>query len=225
MSRCPGASRRRPRARRRAGPLVVAAVLTLWGAVLSLSVAHAGPGEPSPSEEERQRLERGEVVYRVGAAPRDGLAVAGARGAIAFVRVPTGPETIWAILTAPRGYPQIFPGLKTVEVLEGGASAWLLRTDGKVGPFEFSYFSRYRLHPEGRLIVWRLDTSRDNDVFDDNWGWWHLVPEPGGTLVIYAIGSVPSSWQPLAGFFERRGITRALSALRDAAVRRQSTGE
>jgi hypothetical protein len=46
------------------------------------------------------------------------------------------------------------------------------------------------------------------------------VPGPGGTLVVYAIGSVPSSWQPLAGFFERRGIVRALGALRDAAVRR-----
>jgi hypothetical protein len=31
---------------------------------------------------------------------------------------------------------------------------------------------------------------------------------------------VASSWQPLAGFFERRGITQALAALRDAAVRR-----
>jgi hypothetical protein len=36
---------------------------------------------------------------------------------------------------------------------------------------------------------------------------------------------VASSWQPLAGFFERRGITQALAALRDAAVRRgRATG-
>jgi hypothetical protein len=31
---------------------------------------------------------------------------------------------------------------------------------------------------------------------------------------------VASSWQPLAGFFERRGIIEALARLRDAAVRR-----
>jgi uncharacterized protein YndB with AHSA1/START domain len=195
-------------------------------AALLLQVLAAGLATPvraeeaRPSEEERQRLERGEIVYRVGAAPREGVAVAGARGAVAFVRIPTGPEPVWAILTAPRGYPEIFPGLRRVEILEETLGAWLVRTDGKVGPFEFSYHSRYRLHPETRLIEWRLDTTRENDVFEDNWGWWRLVPGPGGTLVVYAIGSVPSSWQPLAGFFERRGIVRALGALRDAAVRR-----
>ncbi len=97
----------------------------------------------------------------------------------------------------------------------------VLRTDGKVGPFTFSYHTRYRLSPAERLITWRLDPTRDNDVFDDNWGWWRLVPEDGGTLVVYAIGSIPSSWQPLASFFERRGIIQALVALRDTAVRRR----
>jgi hypothetical protein len=46
----------------------------------------------------------------------------------------------------------------------------------------------------------------------------------GGTLVAYANGSVASSWQPLAGFFERRGIIEALASLRDVAVRRGRTG-
>ncbi len=185
-----------------------------------LASVGAAAAEPAPSAEERERLTRGDVVYRVGAAPRDGIVVAGARGGVAFVRVPTAPAPIWAILTAPRRYPEIFPGLRAVLVLEETADAWLIRTEGKVGPFDFRYHTRYQIQPEARLIVWRLDQSRDNDVFDDNWGWWRLVPEDGGTLVVYAIGSVPSSWQPLAGFFERRGITRALGALRDAAVRR-----
>lgn len=192
---------------------------------LALSLGlEAGPaaGAPSaaPSADERARLARGEVVYRVGAPPRDGAEVPGARGAVAFVRVPAPPEAVWTILVRPRRYPEIFPGLRSVDVLEQSADAWLLRTEGKVGPFTFSYHTRYRLHPDERTIVWRLDTTRDNDVFDDNWGWWRLVPEEGGTLVVYAIGSVPSSWQPLAGFFERRGITQALAALRDAARRR-----
>ncbi|HEV8674867.1 MAG TPA: SRPBCC family protein [Methylomirabilota bacterium] len=193
----------------------------LLGLFALAAVAHAAPaGEPTPTAEERQRLNQGEVVYRVGAAPRDGAAVPGARGGVAFVRVPTGPDPIWAILTAPRRYPEIFPGLRTVEVLEESLAAWLLRTDGKVGPFTFSYHTRYRIDPEARTLVWRLDTTRDNDVFDDNWGWWRLVPDERGTLVVYAIGSIPSSWQPLAGFFERRGIVQALAALREAAARR-----
>lgn len=194
----------------------MAALLAL---VAGLVATRAGAADPLPSPAERLRLGRGEVVYRVGAAPRDGVEVSGARGGIAFVRVPTGPEPIWAILMAPRRYAAIFPGLRTVEVLEESPSAWLLRTDGKVGPFTFSYYTRYQIRPESRTLVWRLDASRDNDVFDDNWGSWHLVPEEGATLVIYTIGSIPSSWQPLAGYFERRGITRALGALRDAAAR------
>lgn len=185
-----------------------------------LALAAAGVPASSPTPEERQRLARGEVVYRVGAAPRDGAAVPGARGAVAFVRVPTGPDPIWAILAEPARYPETFPGLRTVEVLESSERAWLIKTDGKFGPFSFRYFTRYQLEPEARTMTWRLDTTRDNDVFDDNWGWWQLVPEEGGTLVVYAIGSVASSWQPLAGFFERRGIMQALAALRDAAVRR-----
>lgn len=190
---------------------------------LRLGVA-AGAPAPAPSADERARLVQGQVVYRVGAPPRDGVAVPGARGAVAFVRVPGGPEAVWSILTQPRRYPEIFPGLRSVQVLEEGSGAWLLRTEGKVGPFSFRYHTRYELHPEARTIVWRLDTTRDNDVFDDNWGAWQLVPEAGGTLVVYAIGSVPSSWQPLAGFFERRGIVQALSALRDAAARRTGAG-
>ena len=193
----------------------------LLAAALALAAAVVPASSPSP--EERQRLAKGEVVYRVGAAPRDGAVVPGARGAVAFVRVPTGPDPIWAILTEPARYPEIFPGLRAVEVLESSERAWLLKTEGKVGPFSFRYFTRYQLDPDVWTMTWRLDTTRDNDVFDDNWGWWQLVPEDGGTLVVYAIGSVASSWQPLAGFFERRGITQALAALRDAAVRRGPT--
>jgi carbon monoxide dehydrogenase subunit G len=174
----------------------------------------------SPTADERQRLARGDVVFREGAAPRDGVPVAGARGGVAFVRIPTAPDAIWAILTQPKRYPEIFPGLRSVEVLESTDSTWLLRTEGKVGPFSFSYHTRYRLAPEERTLTWRLDPSRENDVFDDNWGWWQLVPEDRATLVVYAIGSVPSSWQPLASFFERRGITQALAALRESAVKR-----
>jgi ribosome-associated toxin RatA of RatAB toxin-antitoxin module len=187
-----------------------------------LALAASVPAS-SPTSEERRRLAQGEVVYRVGAAPRDGAAVPGARGAVALVRVPTGPDVIWTILTEPARYPEIFPGLRTVEVLESSERAWLIKTDGKFGPFSFRYFTRYQLEPEARTMTWRLDSTRDNDVFDDNWGWWQLVPEEGGTLVVYAIGSVASSWQPLAGFFERRGIMQALAALRDAAVRRGRT--
>jgi uncharacterized protein YndB with AHSA1/START domain len=197
------------------------------GLVLALGLRlgmAAGAPAPAPSAQERERLGRGEVVYRVGAPPRDGVVVPGARGAVAFVRVPAGPEPVWSILTQPRRYPEIFPGLRSVEVLEESPGAWLLRTEGKVGPFSFRYHTRYELHPEARTILWRLDTTRDNDVFDDNWGAWQLVPEAGGTLVVYAIGSVPSSWQPLAGFFERRGIVQALSALREAAARRTDAG-
>ena len=201
----------------RAGRLVSLALPLVLG--LSLGPA-AGAPPPAPSADERQRLAQGEVVYRVGAPPRDGAVVPGARGAVAFVRVPAAPEAVWAILIQPRRYPEIFPGLRSVEILEASADAWLLRTEGKVGPFSFRYHTRYRLHPDERALVWRLDTTRDNDVFDDNWGGWRLVPEEGGTLVVYAIGSIPSSWQPLAGFFERRGIMQALAALRDAAVRR-----
>jgi len=193
----------------------------LAGLALGLAAGlAAGAPAPSLSADERQRLAKGEVVYRVGAVPRDGVAVPGARGGIAFVRVPAGPEAIWTILTQPRRYPEIFPGLRSVEVLDASETAWLIRTDGKVGPFSFSYHTRYRLQPEERTIAWRLDPTRENDVFDDNWGWWQLVPEAGGTLVIHAMGSVPSSWQPLAGFFERRGIVQALTALREAALRR-----
>jgi hypothetical protein len=143
---------------------------------------------------------------------------------VAFLRIPTAPEPIWAILTEPARYPEIFSALRSVEVLESSENAWLVKTEGKFGPFTFRYFTRYRLHPDLRTITWRLDTTRDNDAFDDNWGWWQLVPEEGGTLVVYANGSVASSWQPLAGYFERRGIIQALAALRDAAVRRGRGG-
>jgi hypothetical protein len=180
----------------------------------------AAPLGPALSPDERAGLARGDVVHRGNAAPRDGVTVPGARGGTALVRVAAGPEAIWTILTAPRRYPEIFPGLRAVAVLEEAPAAWLLRTEGKVGPFEFRYHTRYELHPAARLIVWRLDRTRDNDVFEDHWGSWRLVPDEASTLVVYAIGSVPASWQPLAGVFERWGVTRALAALREAATRR-----
>jgi uncharacterized protein YndB with AHSA1/START domain len=191
----------------------------LWaGLALALAAGHAG-AEPQPSLGERRELARGEVVFRSGAAPRDGAAVPGARGGTAFVHVATPPAVVWAILSRPPRYPEIFPGLRAVEVLEAAPDAWLLRTEGKVGPFEFRYHTRYRVAAASYTLTWRLDPAHDNDVFADHWGAWQLIPEADGTLVVYTVGSVPSSWQPLAGFFERRGIVRALGALRDAAER------
>jgi len=208
--------------RRRRGALLAALALaagTLAGPAGVRADTDAFATAP-PTPAERSQLDRGDVVYRSGAAPRDGVAVPRARGAIAMVRVPGDPAPVWAILTTPRRYPEIFPGLRAVELLEETPAAWLLRTEGKVGPFEFRYHTRYDLRPEAHLITWRLDQTRDNAVFRDNWGWWRLLPEEGATVVVYAIGSVPSSWQPLAGVFERWGITRALGALREAVTRR-----
>jgi hypothetical protein len=45
----------------------------------------------------------------------------------------------------------------------------------------------------------------------------------GEKLVVYANSSVTSSWQPLAGFFEQRGIIEALVSLRAGAARRGRT--
>jgi uncharacterized protein YndB with AHSA1/START domain len=206
---------------RGAWPIALVIALALGGG------AAAQPGAPvagtaAPTAAERARLDQGEVVFRAGAAPRDGVAVPGARGGIAFVRVPAPPEAVWALLTRPERYPDIFPGLRAVEVLESGPGpdAWLARTDGKVGPFTFSFHQRYRARPRERTLAWRLDPTRTNDVFDDNWGWWRLLREGETTLIVYAIGSIPSSWQPLAGYFERRGIIQALTALREAVTGR-----
>jgi uncharacterized protein YndB with AHSA1/START domain len=196
---------------------VIAALAGVLGLLLGPAI---GAAPPALSADERQRLGRGEVVYREGAPPRDGVPVSGARGAVSFVRVPTGPEPLWAILTEPTRYPQIFPGLRTVDVLEESADAWLVKNEGKFGPFSFSYHMRYRLQPADHILAWRLDKTRENDVWEDNWGWWQLVPEDGVTLVVYAMGSIPTGWQPLAGYFERRGTISALAGLRDAAIRR-----
>ncbi len=206
----------------RASALRGVALVALLAAGLPLSSTTPAPAaaQVEPSLPERRSLDRGEVVYRRGAAPRDGVPVPGARGATALVRVPAEPAAVWAILTVPRRYPEIFPGLRAVTVLAESPGSWLLRTEGKVGPFDFHYHTRYEVHPEAWRLAWRLDPARDNDVFDDHWGWWQLVPEAGATLVVYAVGSIPASWQPLAGVFERWGITRALAALRDAAGRR-----
>jgi uncharacterized protein YndB with AHSA1/START domain len=193
--------------------------LLLWaGLALALAASRAG-AEPTPSPGERRELVRREVVFRSGAAPRDGVPVPGARGGTAFVQVAAPPAAVWTILSQPARYPEIFPGLRAVEVLEAVPDAWLLRTEGKVGPFEFRYHTRYRVAAAAHTLTWRLDPAQDNDVFADHWGAWQLVSEADGTLVVYTVGSVPSSWQPLAGFFERRGIIRALGALRDAAER------
>jgi uncharacterized protein YndB with AHSA1/START domain len=203
---------------RRVLPVAVIAALAL---VVGLAWAPAtGTPPPELSADEAKRLAAGEVVYRDGAPPRDGVPVSGARGAVSFVRVPTGPDPVWAILTEPRRYPEVFPGLRVVEVLEESADGWVVRNEGKFGPFAFRYHMRYRLQPADRILAWRLDKTRDNDAWEDNWGFWQLVPEDGATLVVYAMGSIPTGWQPLAGYFERRGTISALAGLRDAAVRR-----
>jgi uncharacterized protein YndB with AHSA1/START domain len=197
---------------------VVIAVLAIALALLLGPATGAPP--PALSADERQRLTRGEVVYRDGPPPRDGVPVSRARGAVSFVLVPTSPEPVWAILTEPTRYPQIFSGLRTVDVLEESAEAWVIRNEGKFGPFSFRYHMRYRLQPADHILAWRLDPTRENDLWEDNWGFWQLVPEDGATLVVYAMGSIPTGWQPMAGYFERRGTISALTGLRDAAVRR-----
>jgi SAM-dependent methyltransferase len=191
----------------------------LLGLLLALAPPRSEAALPPLSAEDRDRLLVGEVVFREGAAPRDGSAIRRARGGTAFVWVPGAPDPIWAILTMPRRYPEVFPGLRTVEVLDEGPATWLLRTEGKFGPFTFRYHTRHEVRAEARTITWRLDPTRANDVFEDTWGSWRLPPEARGTLVVYAIGSIPKGWQPLGSVFERRGIMRALTALREAVLR------
>lgn len=170
---------------------------------------------PSLAPDEGARLQRGEIVFRGEVPPRDGRQIGTGGTALVLIRAPA--EEVWQILTDFEGYGGLFPRVRKSAVVEQRANRTLVQFDLQVGPFSFRFFVNNFARRREHLLWWRLDRQRENDLFQDTWGYWKLDPVRGGVLVTYAMGSVTHLPAFLTRGAERDGVIQTARALKARA--------
>lgn len=191
----------------------VTRVLGIW--LLLASAPGMTAAKPFLAPDETARLRRGEVLFRGEIPPRDGRSIGTGGTAIVLIRAPV--EEVWGLLTDFEGYARLFPRVRETEVVEQTADRILVRFDLKVGLFSFRFFVNNFIRQPKRLLLWRLDAGRENDLFRDTWGFWKLDPVPEGVLVTYSIGSLTSLPAFLTRGAERDGVIQTARALKARA--------
>lgn len=167
---------------------------------------------PALAPDEAARLRRGEVLFRGEVPLRDGRQMGNGGTAIVLVRAPI--DQIWKILMDFEGYAGLFPRVRNTEVVERIGNRTLVRFDLQVGPFAFQFFVNNFVRQSERLLLWRLDGERENDLFRDTWGYWQLEPVPEGVLVTYAMGSLTHLPAFLTRGAEQDGVVQTARALK-----------
>lgn len=141
----------------------------------------------SLSRHELRALRTGEILFRpeVPLSPQGSTGIGGT--AVAYLR--SDPETVWEILLDFPGHTGLFPRVKETRVIEKSDNRTLVSYRVAVGLFSFRFFINNYADAKAHVLRWKLDQSRDSDLFRDHWGYWKLNQLGDGVLVTYAMGA------------------------------------
>jgi len=184
-------------------------------ALLGILVGPAeAPAEtPGLSPGDLSRLSRGEILYREQLPTAEDAPAGNGGTAVAVLKA--DPEEVWRILMDFDHYAGLFPRLKGSEVVHRNGERALVRFHVAVGFFNFRFFVAHMVSQEGRELRWRLDRSRENDLFRDTWGYWRLDPLPDGrVLVTYAMGSQTVLPAFMTRGSEQESVVKTVAALK-----------
>lgn len=187
----------------------------LLAALLIVASWSAPANSLTASPDERQRLDRGEVVF-VDRLPRGGRGEPG-RGGTAMALVHASPDVVWRVLTDYPRHPGVYPRVVSADVLESDAQRAVVRYVIGVGPFSFGFHVENHPDRARRRLSWRLDHARPNDLFRDSWGYWEIEPDGRGVVLIYAMAARTVLPAFLTRGSERDGLVATVKAVRDRA--------
>lgn len=180
-------------------------------AIVATWTAAANPFSLSP--EQRERLERGEIVVLDVLPPGGG----GAQGGTALARVRATSERVWRVLVDYRGHRGLYPRVIEASVLEADARHALVRYVVGVGPFSFGFHVNNYPQPARQRVEWRLAHEHPNDLFRDSWGYWQIEPRSQDVILTYAMAARTVLPSFVTRGAERDGLVETLRAVRERA--------
>ena len=144
--------------------------------------------------------------------------------AIQDVSVP--PSVVWAVLMNFDDYPKFISGLNAVKVYSKrrtvrGGQIVFAKYQLKISPFyQIEYFLEHHFEPLQNSMVWRLDYSRQSDVFDSV-GYWNVEPMGSGSRVFYTQTSLLPAWipGPVKKTFAKVALRSATAQLEPACLK------
>ncbi|MBI2525456.1 MAG: SRPBCC family protein [Candidatus Rokubacteria bacterium] len=167
------------------------------------------------SEEQRRRLEGGDVVVLDILPP--GHQAAAAQGGTAFSLVNAPPEAVWQLVIDYPRHVGLYPKVTMAEVLEVGDDHALVRYVVGVGLFSFRFHVDNYPDAGRRRLAWQLAAGRSNGLFRANWGYWHVEPHGAATMLTYSIAARTVLPAFLTRGAEREGLVDTIKAVRDRA--------
>lgn len=165
----------------------VALLLLLAGTAFAHEAKPAPPAHPGAaqtSEDDEQKLAKGDTVVQLNLDGQGGGFVTG------VVDIAASEEAIWRILAAFERIPESTPAIKTVDRYRDDKTAWGRHVD--VGyMLEIAWEKvHYHVHhdwvPDKRYLVWTLDPDRENDIVDTTGSFSTFPsPRPGHVRFVY----------------------------------------
>ncbi len=102
-------------------------------------------------------------------------------GARAAILVHSTVDKAWNVLVNVRKFPAFIPDLNKVEILEKGPGWEVVKFTASRAFINFSYITQRHYEQNNLLIWWE---GRDNK-FTRNEGYWKLLPQSDGVILIY----------------------------------------
>jgi ribosome-associated toxin RatA of RatAB toxin-antitoxin module len=191
-------------------PRVLALVLCSLAVLGAASRVHAVP----LSDDQRRRLERGEIVV-LDVLPPGGAGPGQGGTAVSVVRA--APDAVWRLLVDYPGHAGLYPRVVGTEVLQRDAGHALVRYEIGVGLLFFRFDVDNYPDDARRRLVWHLAQGRSNGLFRDTWGYWQVEPHAQDTVLTYAMAARTVLPAFLTRGSERAGLVGALTAVRARA--------
>jgi hypothetical protein len=201
----PGEIVNRPRSAFGSALGLVAIVTSVWAA------------SPVLSPEQQRRVDAGEIVVLEALPPG---ASASAQGGTAVALVCAAPATVWGIVVDWPGHTDLYPRIKTSEVIHQDASRVRVHYTIGLGPFSFDAYMDKFPDPARRRSTWRLAEDRPSTLFSESSGYWQVEDASGRSQVTYA-----QATRTIVPAFLTRGSQRDSLTSTVQSLRRRAQGQ
>jgi hypothetical protein len=166
------------------------------------------------SAEQQRRVEAGEIVLLEALPPG---ASESAQGGTAVALVCAAPATVWSIVVDWPGHTDLYPRVKTSEVIHADASRVRVHYTIGLGPFSFdAYMDKFPDHAR-RRSTWRLAEDKPSTMFSESSGYWHVDEAGSRSLVTYAVATRTIVPAFLTRGSQRDSLTATVRSLRKRA--------
>ena len=149
----------------------------------------ASPGVPALSEEERARLEAGEVVVQTDLGGERTVSTG-------VVRVRATPDRVWpAVLDFQARIPENASLKQVTEYRRDGPEDWFIAFDMNVFGIKAVVHDHWQCELARNVCSWALDPSVSSDLAL-NEGFMYVDPRPSDSLLVFHSELVAKMWAP-----------------------------